>query len=175
MKIRMNLYLGKPLLSDYQLLFVCFRFINAFLDAVRASSDGYLLSDDIYRIVESFLPGFHAHAIPICIGQNARPQNGYFPIEEFTSSLMLARELDFDQFWRIRSETPGVDTLQEERLEIFNQTSDPHPRTIFNLDNSAWFRNLISEKISVDRFHCTYVGSVHFAEVILPYQALNSF
>ena len=66
------------------------------------------------------------------------------------------------------SETPGVDDLREERLAIFNGTSDPHPQTIFNMNNSAWFRNLISEKISVDRFHCTYVGSVHFAEVSFP-------
>ena len=142
-----------------------FRFLSGLLDAAVTSDDGYLLSDTVYSIVESFLPGFHAHAIPICIGQNARPKNGFFPVEEFTSSLALARNLDFVRFWQVLSVTPGVDTLQEERLEIFNQTSDPHPRTIFNLDNSAWFRNLISEKISVDRFHCTYVGSVHFAEV----------
>ena len=139
------------------------------LGAAISSDDGYLHSDTIYSIVESFLPGFHSHAIPICIGQNARPQNGYFPVEDFASSLTLAKQLDFDQFWRVLSEIPTVDTLQEERLEIFNQTSDPHPRTIFNLDNSAWFRNLISEKISVDRFHCTYVGSVHFAEVSLTF------
>ena len=145
---------------------ILFRFLSSLLDAAIASDDGYLLSDKVYSTVESFLPGFHSHAIPICIGQNARPQNGYFPMEEFISSLALARNLDFVRFWQVLSETPGADSLQEERLEIYNQTSDPHPRTIFNLDNSAWFRNLISEKISVDRFHCTYVGSVHFAEVI---------
>ena len=147
--------------------------MNDLIGAAMASDDGYITSDVIYGVVESSLPGFHSHALPICQKQNARPLNGYFPVEEFFSSLTLARQLDFGEFWRVLSETPGVDSLREERLEIFDQTSDPHPQTIFNLDSSAWFRNLVSERISVDRFHCTYVGSIHFAEVSSSFQDLS--
>ena len=143
-----------------------FSFLNALIGAAISTSDGYLTSDSVYRLVETFLPGFHSHALPKCLKQNARPQSGFFPVEALSASLILAKQLDFAEFWRVMSDTPGVDDLREERLAIFNETSDPHPQTIFNMNNSAWFRNLISEKISVDRFHCTYVGSVHFAEVI---------
>lgn len=131
----------------------------------RDSSDGYLLANQISDCVEKYLPGFLSHALPLCYKENARPQNAFFPVEEFLTSLSEARKLDFERLWRLRSSDPTVDDLREERLQVYNDTSDPHPAHIFNVNQSAWFKNLLQEKISVDRYHCTYIGSYHFAEV----------
>ena len=144
-----------------------FRFLNALIGLARDSSDGYLLANQITDCVESFLPGFLSHALPLCYKENARAQNSFFPVENFLISLSLARDLDFDRLWRIRSSDPTLDDLREERLQVYNDTQNPHPTRIFNLASSTWFQNLLQERISVDRYHCTYIGSYNFAEVYL--------
>ena len=132
----------------------------------RDSSDGYLMANQITSCVESFLPGFTSFALPFCYKQNARAQNAFFPAEKFLTSLSDIRNLDFQRLWQIRSADPTlVDSLREERLQVYNDTENPHPSRIFNLASSTWFQNLLQEKISVDRYHCTYIGSYHFAEV----------
>ena len=132
----------------------------------RDSSDGYLLANQITDCVEKSLPGFLSHSLPLCFKQNARAQNAFFPVEKFLISLSDAQGLDFDRLWRLRSSDPSLDDeLRNERLQVYNDTADPHPAHIFNLSSSAWFRNLLQEKISVDRYHCTYIGSYNFAEV----------
>ena len=139
--------------------------MNKLIGLARDSEDGHLQGSAIEILVESELPGFHAAALPKCLGDNARAQSGFFPLDDFCKSLSDARHLDFPALWSALSEVPGIDDLQEERLKVYQETNDPHPTRIFDLDSSVWFRNLITERISVDRYHATYVGSYNFAEV----------
>ena len=143
-----------------------FSFLNALISLARDSSDGYLLANQITSCVETFLTGFTSFALPFCYKQNARAQNAFFPVEKFLTSLSDIRELDFRRLWQVRSSDPTLaDKLREERLQVYNDTANPHPSRIFNLASSTWFQNLLQERISVDRYHCTYIGSHHFAEV----------
>ena len=137
------------------------------ISLARDSSDGYLLANQITNCVESHLPGFLSHSLPLCHKENARAQNGFFLVEDFLTSLSLARNLDFARLWRVKSSDPTVDDLREERLQVYNDTLNPHPSRIFNLPSSAWFQNLLQEKISVDRYHCSYIESYSFAEVCI--------
>ena len=131
-----------------------------------ASDDGRISASDIAAVVESELRGFHSYALPICFQQNADPRSSMFPLESLCVNLSDAKKLDFPRLWAILSESPNLDRMAIERLAVYNLTSDPHPALIFNMSSSTWFRSLLSEKVDVDRYHCTYVGSYHFAEVI---------
>ena len=141
--------------------------MSALIELAIQVDDGYITSEAVTGVVESYLPGFTSQALPKCHKENARAQNEYFPLEDFVSSLILARDLDFGELWNTMSGIPGIDELREERLQIYNETTDPHPRRVFDLDASVWFQNLLRDKISVDRYHCSYLGSHYFAEVSL--------
>ena len=137
----------------------------ALVNLAVESEDGRIDASDVASVVESELHGFHSHALEICYKLNANPRTAVFPLETFCKDLSDAKRLDFQRLWSIVSESPDLDRLQIERLAVYNLTSDPHPVHIFNLDQSTWFRSLLSERIDVDHYHCTYTGSYHFAEV----------
>ena len=144
-----------------------FRFLIGLVDLAVESDDGRISSSDISALVESELRGFHSYALPICYKQNADPRSAMFPLESLMVNLSKAKKLDFPRLWAILSESPNLDRMAVERMAVYDLTSDPHPALIFNMQSSTWFRNLLSEKIDVDRYHCSYIGSYHFAEVSL--------
>ena len=142
-----------------------FRLLLALVNLAVASDDGRVASSDVAAAVESELRGSHAYALPLCFKQNADPRSAVFPLDTFCKDVSDAKKLDFPRLWAILSDSPDLDRLQIERMAVYNLTSDPHPVHIFNLDQSTWFRSLLSERIDVDHYHCSYVGSYHFAEV----------
>ena len=132
-----------------------------------SSDDGYILSDQVSRIMETHLSGFHSYAYDLCYKRNAEPVEAVFPIEKLFKSISDLHLLDFDRLWMVLATSPDLERQQAERLEIFNLTEDPHPSRVFNLQTSTWFRTLMTERIDSDRYNCAYLGSYMFAEVIL--------
>ena len=137
-----------------------------FSDAFISSSDGFVTSEMVSQIMETYFSGFHSYAYDLCFKKNAEPVSAAFPIERLFQSISDIHFLDFDRLWMVLASTPDLERQQAQRLEIFNSTDDPHPSRIFNIQTSAWFRTLLTERIDSDRYNCTYLGSYMFAEVI---------
>ena len=152
-------------LEDYQTIYLFYSVLNDFGNLFTSSDDGFILSNQVSQIVETHLPGFHSYAYDLCYQKNAEPVEAVFPIERLFKSISDLHSLDFDRLWMVLSIAPDLERQQVERMEIFNQTEDPHPSRVFNLQTSTWFRTLMTERIDSDRFNCTYLGSYMFAEV----------
>ena len=136
------------------------------IETFDVSSDGIVSSNDIAAIVERHLGGFHAYGYALCRKNHCIAVSADFPLETLCTSLSEIQVLDFVRLWATVDGEP-LEQLQSDRLEVYYDTEDPHPSKIFNRDSSSWFRNLIIEKVDIDRYHCTYVGSANFAEVTI--------
>ena len=110
------------------------------------------------------MSGFHSFGYEKCQKDHCKPVEAHFPLEALSQSLSEVQSLDFGRLWAVVAENP-IEQLHKDRMEVYELTSDPHPKKIFNTSSSAWFQNLIVEKVDAERYHCTFIGSYNFVEV----------
>ena len=60
-----------------------------------------------------------------------------------------------------------VSRQRRERLRLQEEFDNPHPNTVLGQKSSAWFTQMVMERLAPDHYHCTFVPTERWIQVRL--------
>ena len=156
--------LGKPSFS--LLVFILFfRFIQRYYLKTRQRITAAVTGDAISVLLESSFPGISSYIISSSGYNSCSASLAYFELDSLFSTIGDAHNLKFSHVFGLLELDVEVARQRAERLRVHEEFGNPHPNTVLGEKASAWFTQLVMERLSPERFHCTYVPTERWIQV----------
>ena len=138
-----------------------------------SSQFGRVSAESISNALEYSFPGITSYIRNSSGSNSCVLVNAYFPADKFFESLAEAHELDFERVFDLLRLDVEVQRQKAERLRLHEEALSSHPNTILGRSKDFWFSELISERLSADRYHVTYVSTQNWIDVSLHFVIYN--
>ena len=130
-----------------------------------SSNFGRVRAEDVANVLEVSFPGITSYIRNSSGSNGCLMVNAEFPVERFFESLSEAHALRFERVFDLLRLDVEVQRQRAERLRLSEEAFKSHPNTILGQSKDSWFTELISERLSADRYHVTYVSTQNWIEV----------
>ena len=139
--------------------------MQRFCQLFSGSQFGRVSAESIANVLEASFPGITSYIRSNSGSNDCLMVNNYFPIDRFYESLSEAQSLHFERVFDLLRLDIEVQRQKSERLRLHEEAFKSHPNIILGQDKNSWFTELISERLSADRYHVTYVSTQNWIEV----------
>lgn len=129
------------------------------------SAYGAVSSEEVSNTMEHYFPGITHFVRDLCPPDQADPVRAVFPMERMFELIEVGLGLDFDKCFGLVDLSIECRRQAEERTNLYENFSDPHPDVVFGRRKDSWFSQLVYQRIGVNNYHVSFVSSIHFAEV----------
>ena len=147
---------------------IIFRAMQRLCQLFTASSFGRVSAESVANVLEVSFPGITSYIRSNSGSNDCLMANSYFPADKFFESLSEAHSLHFERVFDLLRLDIEVQRQKSERLRLHEEAYASHPNTILGQSKDSWFTELITERLSADRYHVTYVSTQNWIEVIYP-------
>ena len=119
----------------------------------------------VSEALEEYFSGISSYLLDKCSSADASPITAEFPLERFFGLLDESRLLDFEHCQSLLDLSIEVKRQADERKQLAESFSDPHPNIIFGKRKDSWFSQLCIQRLDIDKYQHTYVSSIRFIQV----------
>ena len=130
------------------------------------SAYGAVSADEVICSMESHFPGVTHFVRDLCSSDQADPVRAVFEMEHLFEMVEIGLDLDFERCFDLIDLSIECRRQAEERKNLYEDYSDPHPDVIFGKRKNSWFSQLVYQRIGINNYHVSFVSSIHFVEVI---------
>ena len=116
-------------------------------------------------LLESSFPGITSYIISSSGYNSSSASRAYFELDQLFATISDAHSLRFGHVFGLLELDVEVARQRAERLRVHEEFDNPHPNTVLGVKASAWFTQLVMERLSPERYHCTYVPTQRWIEV----------
>ena len=130
-----------------------------------SSQFGRVTAEAVSNVLEFSFPGITSYIRNSSGSNSCVMANAYFPADKLFESLSEAHSLNFERVFDLLRSDIEVQRQKAERLRLHDEAHSSHPNTILGRNKDFWFSELISERLSADRYHVTYVSTQNWIDV----------
>ena len=142
-----------------------FRFLQRYYLQSRKSISGRITAEAITVLLERSFPGISSYIIDSSGFNDSSASMVYFELDNLFATISDAYNLKFNHLFGLLDLDIEVARQRRERMRVHEEFDNPHPNTVLGKKASAWFSELVMERLSPERYHCTFVSTERWIQV----------